>query len=177
MIAIPGKNHAFGKYEVTQAEWESVMGNNPSSFKGASLPVENVSWNDAQEYILKLNKSSGQQYHLPTEAEWEDACHGGNKTVFCGGEDVNAVAWYEGNSDKQTHPAGLKQPNAYGLHDMSGNVCEWMEDCWEGNCERRVRRGGSWDNPKQVVTANQRFGEDVSLRSSSIGFRLARKLP
>ena len=182
MIAIPGKNYEMGKYEVTQAQWEAVMGNNPSYFKGANLPVEKVSWNDIQEYLAKLNQKTGKNYRLPTEAEWEIACYGGSQTEYCGGNDIDTVAWHGsffgcGNSGCETHPVGQKQANGYGLYDMSGNVCEWMENCWEGNCTRRVFRGGYWGYSMQHGRAADRGGYNLSLRDINIGFRLARTLP
>ena len=176
MVEIPGKNYALGKYEVTQAEWETVMGNNPSNFKGANLPVEQVSWNDVQDYIKRLNQKTGKSYRLPTEAEWAYACYGGSQTEYCGSNDVNAVAWYGGNSGNQTHAVGQKQANGYGLYDMSGNVYEWMDDCYAGKCNvGRQLRGGSWGN--DGVRAANRGGDGTAIRSQFIGFRLVRALP
>ncbi len=177
MIAIPGKNYEMGKYEVTQAEWEAVMGNKPSKFKGANLPVEQVSWNDIQEYLAKLNQKTGKQYRLPTEAEWIYACYGGSQTEYCGSNDINAVAWHDGNSGNQTHPAGQKQANGYGLYDMSGNAWEWMEDCREGDCSLRMLRGGSWVNDLKFVRAMSRSWDFTTGRNNNFGFRLARTLP
>ena len=183
MIAIPGRNYEMGKYEVTQAEWEAVMGSNPSHFKGANLPVEQVSWNDVQEYLTKLNQKTGRQYRLPTEAEWEYACYGGSRTDYCGSNDIDAVAWYEGNSggglfsSGYTHPVGQLQANGYGLYDMSGNIWEWTSDCWEGNCTNRVLRGGSWYFIPFYVRAAYRLRHDTSFRDYFFGFRLARTLP
>ena len=177
MVAIPGKDYAIGKYEVTQAQWQAVMGNNPSKFRGSDRPVEQVSWNDVQEYIRMLNQKTGKQYRLPKEAEWEVACQGGTQTEYCGGNNINAVAWYDGNSGEQTHPVGQKQANGYGLYDMSGNVWEWMDDCWEGDCARRVCRGGSWSSGPQIVRAAYRVRDVTSIRGIIDGFRLARTLP
>ena len=177
MVAIPGKNYEIGKYEVTQAEWEAVMGSNPSYFKGANLPVEQVSWDDVQEYLTKLNQKTGKQYRLPTEAEWEYVCYGGSQTEYCGSNDINAVAWHKENSGNQTHLAGQKQANGYGLYDISCNVWEWMEECWEGNCALRVLRGGSWFNRPQNARAANRDRYVTTVRDSTIGFRLARTLP
>jgi len=150
------------KYEVTQELWEEVMGNNPSEFtEGENLPVENVSWDDAQEFIRKLNSITGKKYRLPTEAEWEFAARGGNNSKgykYSGSDDINQVAWYDDNSGNRTYPVGQKAPNELGIYDMSGNVWEWCSD-WYGdypsgavtnptgpvNGSNRVFRGGSWD--------------------------------
>jgi formylglycine-generating enzyme required for sulfatase activity len=179
MLPVPGKNYEIGKYEVTQAEWRSVMGLNPSKFKdcGDTCPVEKVSWDDVQIYLQRLNAKTGKQYRLPSEAEWEYACYGGNQSEYCGGNDVDAVAWAESRGNELTHPVGQKKANGYGLYDMSGNVMEWTTDCWEGNCAQRVFRGGSWFNdPRDVrVTYRIRFG--TAIRNSSGGFRLVRTLP
>src|SRR5437667_5221339 len=114
----------MGKYEVTQAQWESVMERNPSRFRGADRPVEQVSWNDVQQFLQKLNaRGDGYRYRLPAEAEWEYAARAGTSGPYAG--NLDAMAWYEQNSGKQTHPVGQKQPNAWGLYDMHGNVWEW----------------------------------------------------
>ena len=124
MIAIPGKNYEMSKYEVTQGQWQAIMGSNPSYFKscGENCPVDQVSWNDIQEFLQKLNAKTGKQYRLPSEAEWEYACYGGSQTEYCGGNDLNSVAWNRDNSNKTTHPVGQKQANGFGLYDMSGNA-------------------------------------------------------
>jgi formylglycine-generating enzyme required for sulfatase activity/phage host-nuclease inhibitor protein Gam len=179
MVKIPA-THPFylAKTEVTQAQWRAMMGSNPSNFSGCdNCPVEQVSWDDIQTYLQKLNAKTGKQYRLPNEAEWEYACYGGNKTEYCGGNDADSVAWYDGNSGNKTHPVGQKQANGYGLYDMSGNVWEWMSDCYEGNCGRRVLRGGSWFNYAQRSRAAFRDDFTPAKRYSSYGFRLARTLP
>ncbi len=177
MIAVPGRNYALGKSEVTQAEWGALMGSNPSNFKGANLPVEQVSWDDAQDYIKRLNQKTGKNYRLPTEAEWAYACYGGNQTEYCGSNDINAVAWYGDNSGNQTHAVGQKQANGYGLYDMSGNVYEWMDDCYAGKCNiGRQLRGGSWANNPESARAAKRVGDGTGIRNKFIGFRLARTL-
>ena len=119
------------KYEVTQEEWKAVMGNNPSKFKGNKRPVENVSWVDCQEFIRKLNAMTGQNFRLPTGAEWFFAARGGKKSAnykYSGSNNVNHVAWYSDNSKRETHPVGTKRPNELGIYDMSGNVKEWCQD-------------------------------------------------
>lgn len=179
MVRIPGKNYEIGKYEVTQAEWRAVMGNNPSKFAhcGDDCPVEKVSWDDTQEYIRKLNARTGSQFRLPTEAEWEFACYGGIRSEYCGGNDVDKVAWTDEKGNERTHPVGQKQANGYGLYDMSGNVMEWTNDCPEGNCSRRVFRGGSWINDPRDARVSYRIMFITSIRNGSGGFRLARTIP
>ncbi len=179
MVQIPGKNYEIGKYEVTQAEWFSVMGNNPSKFKdcGDTCPVEKVSWDDTQDFLQKLNAKTGKQYRLPTEAEWAYACYGGSQSEYCGGNDVDAVAWTNSKGNEQTHPVGQKQANGYGLYDMSGNVMEWTNDCREGNCAQRVFRGGSWLNEPRGVRVSYRIMFNTTIRNGSGGFRLARTIP
>ena len=181
----------IGKYEVTQKEWEEVMGSNPSGFSncGDNCPVENVSWNDIQEFIRKLNVKTGKKYRLPTEAEWEYAARGGNQSKgykYSSSNNLDAVAWYTSNSGNKTHSVGTKQPNELGIYDMSGNVWEWVSD-WYGNYSstaasnpkgpisgsHHVNRGGSWSyNAKGCRVAN-RDGDGPDRRSNSVGFRLA----
>src|SRR5262249_4981511 len=121
------KSFEMGKYEVTQEQWQAVMSNNPSHFKGANLPVDTVSWNDAQEYIKRLNaQNDGYTYRLPTEAEWEYACRAGRMGDYT--ESLDEMAWYERNSANETHPVGQKKANGWGLYDMQGNVSEWCQD-------------------------------------------------
>ena len=179
MLRIPGKNYEIGKYEVTQAEWISVMGNNPSKFKscGDTCPVEKVSWDDVQIYIQRLNEKTGKQFRLPTEAEWEYACYGGIQSEFCGGGEADTVAWTDSKGNEQTHPVGQKKANGYVLYDMSGNVMEWTNDCLEGNCAQRVFRGGSWINDTRDARASHRISFGTAIRNSSGGFRLIRTIP
>ncbi len=128
------------------------MDNNPSHFTscGDSCLVEQVSWDDIQAFLQKLNAETGRQYRLPTEAEWEYACYGGSKTEYCGSDSIDSVAWYGnngqagGNSSQATHPAGQKQVNGFGLYDMSGNVWQWMENKYDNEHDSRALRGGSW---------------------------------
>ena len=150
----------IGKCEVTQELWEAVMGSNPSHFKGAQNPVENVSWNDCQEFVSRLNSLTGRTFRLPTEAEWEYAARGGKKSShykYSGSGNIDDVAWYDDNSGSSTHPVGTKSPNELGIYDMSGNVYEWCSDWYGGysagaqtnpqgpsSGSRRVLRGGSW---------------------------------
>mgnify|MGYP001804168081 CR=1 FL=1 len=125
----------IGKYEVTQAQWRRIMGNSPSSFNNCDdCPIESVSWNDIQRFLKKLRKQTGQKYRLPTEAEWEYAARGGNKSkgfTYAGSNALADVAWYDSNSGNKTQPVGQKAPNELGIYDMSGNVWEWCTD-WYG---------------------------------------------
>ena len=210
MVPIPGRDYRMGKYEVTQAQWEAVMGENPSYFKGADHPVENVSWDDCQAFLEKLNahpaaRASGLVFRLPTEEEWETACRAGSTNDFCrladGTEITEAtlgrVAWYDDNastrprwlarflafaerlvdrvhevdwSETVTHkPVGRKEPNAWGLHDLHGNVWEWTETA---DGESRVSRGGSWDGSARRCGSSCRRGDSPSYRYFTLGFRL-----
>jgi formylglycine-generating enzyme required for sulfatase activity len=155
-------NYYVGKYEVTQALWQAVMGSNPSNFKGDALPVEQVSWNDCQDFISKLNAMTGKRFRLPTEAEWEYAARGGKKSrgyQYSGSNTLDDVAWYGDNSGSKTHAVGTKQPNELGIYDMTGNVWEWCQDSSGSYSSSpqtnpigavsgagRVYRGGSWGN-------------------------------
>jgi len=181
MVRIPGKNYELGKTEVTQGQWEAIMGSNPSRSTncGDNCPVESVSWDDIQTYLQKLNARTGRQYRLPTEAEWEYACYGGSKTEYCGGVNIDSVAWYNFNEKRNnaTDPVGRMQANGYGLYDMSGNVWEWMENCYDSSCVGRAVRGGSWVSNPQLAHAVNRINFGAASRSSFIGFRLARTLP
>ena len=181
----------MGKYEVTQGQWEKVMGDNPSKFKkGSSYPVEQVSWNDCQKFIDRLNGKSGGQYKfgLPTEAQWEFACRSGGKPEkYAGGGDVNRVAWYDKNSGNSTHEVGTKEANGLGIYDMSGNVWEWCED-WYGKYTSdaqknptgpaggslRVIRGGSWYYFAGGVRCGVRGDGRPDDRGNFLGFRLLR---
>ena len=182
---------SIGKYEVTQEEWEAVMGKNPSEFKGAKRPVENVSWDDCQEFIRKLNQLTGKQFRLPTEAEWEFAARGGNRSsgfIYSGSDNLGSVAWYSDNSNSETHPVGQKQANELGLYDMSGNVYEWCQD-WYGDYSSssqtnpkgpssgsdRVNRGGSWgdDAGGCLCRVSSRICCAPDFRFYFLGLRLA----
>ena len=178
----------IGRYEVTQAEWEEIMGNNPSNFKGKNLPVEKVSWDDCQLFITRLNAITGMRFRLPTEAEWEYAARGGDKShnyIYAGSNDVNSVAWYESNNERKTHPVGMKYPNELGLYDMSGNVFEWCSD-WAGwyssesqtnpkgksTGTDRIVRGGSWYNSIEDCRVFARNNYLPTRQLSTVGFRL-----
>lgn len=174
MIPIPDKDFEIGRTEVTQEQWQAVMGKNPSRYKGDNLPVDTVSWNDVQLYLSKLNEKTGKQYRLPTEAEWTLACYGGKKTEYCGSDNIDAVAWYDDNSGGRPHPVAAKKANAYGLYDMTGNVREWVRD---GDKYRRVLMGGAWFSPVEYLRANNRRKYEQSYRDYDSGFRLARTLP
>ena len=177
----------MGKYEVTQAQYQAVMGSNPSNFKncGGDCPVEQVSFNDVQYYINKLNQQTGKHFRLPTEAEWEYACRGGKQQTYCGSDTVDDVAWYGDNSGNTTHTVGKKQGNGFGLYDLSGNVWEWTcsadAESYNGNeksCANdytaiRVIRGGAWlYNPDSLRSAYRLRFYPV-YRNYDLGFRLA----
>lgn len=189
----------LGKYEVTQAQWEKVMKDNPSEFKkcGKDCPVDNVNWHMVQEYIKKLNVISGKNYRLPTEAEWEYAARSGGKDEKWPGTNdatkVGQFAWYEQNSERMTHRIGLKKPNGLGLFDMSGNVREWCQDWYDmtyyakspknnppGGREieraeeygRRVQRGGDFENSAAETRTVYRNANTPGLQLFLYGFRL-----
>lgn len=179
----------IGKTEVTQALWQAVMGSNPSYFEGDGLPVEQVSWDDCQKFIRKLNSLTGQNFRLPTEAEWEFACRGGNNSrgyKYSGSNYIDNVAWYDGNSGDKTHPVATKSPNELGIYDMSGNVWEWCAD-WYGDYSsgrqtnpkgpydgsRRVDRGGSWLINARYCRSSFRFNFIPAYRIDYLGLRLA----
>ena len=180
-------NYYIGKYEVTQALWQAVMGSNPSNFKGDDLPVE-VSWNDCQDFISKLNAMTGKRFRLPSEAEWEYAARGGKKSrgyQYSGSNTIGDVAWYEGNSGSKTHAVGTKQPNELGIYDMTGNVYEWCQDWYgsyssspqtnpigavSGSC--RVYRGGCWVSSARNCRTSYRGRRTPDFRYGFLGLRL-----
>jgi len=188
----------MGRYEVTQEEWYKIMGSNPSAFKSEKVggnsrrhPVEQISWDDAQEFIRKLNQKEGtQKYRLPTEAEWEYAARAGSTGKYCFGDSegqLGQYAWYESNSGDKTHPVGQKQPNAWGLYDMHGNVLEWVQD-WYGKTyyadspsadprgpssgSYRVLRGGKWGDNARNCRSASRYNITPSDWRNNLGFRL-----
>jgi formylglycine-generating enzyme required for sulfatase activity len=189
------QSFAIGRYEVTQEQWYTVMGSNPSKNKGRSLPVDTVSWDDIQHFIGKLNQKTGQKYRLPSESEWEYAVRAGTATEWSFGNDESKLgnyAWYSYNSGNKTQIVGQKLPNAFGLYDMQGNVWEWTQDCWHENylgaptdgsawtapciANRHVLRGGGWSTNPSFSRAAKRIKGDADGRSNDDGFRLARDL-
>lgn len=178
----------IGQTEVTQALWKAVMGSNPSEFKGDSRPVENVSWNDCQTFISRLNAKTGKNFRLPTEAEWEYAARGGHSggSKYAGSDNINNVAWYYDNSGDETHNVATKSPNSLGIYDMSGNVYEWCQD-WYGDYisssqtnpkgpssgVSRVNRGGSWHLLAGHCRVSNRNYLTPSCGYFSLGLRLA----
>lgn len=186
-------NFYMGEAEVTQAEWQDIMGNNPAFFKDCgACPVENVSWNDVQEYIKRLNQKTGRNYRLPTEAEWEYAARSrGMKEKWAGTSmesEIGEYAWHGANSEKKTHPVKQKKPNSIGLYDMSGNVYEWVSDWYDAYYYKttpknnpagpssgsdHALRGGSWlDSPRRLSLAGRNYHYPV-YRDNRFGFRLA----
>ena len=188
----------LGRTEVTQGQWMAVMGSNPSYFKqcGADCPVENISWNEAQEFARKLSAKTGKSYRLPSESEWEYAARAGSSSKWSFGDDesqLGAHAWFNANSGSNTNPVAQKRPNAFGLYDMHGNAWEWVQDTYHenypgapsdgsawvsgGDQARRVRRGGAWFNvPRYLRSANRnRVAPDVR-NDGSTSLRIARTL-
>ena len=190
----------LGRYEVTQEQWQKVMGTNPSRFKGANHPVENVSWNDAQEFIARLNQREGhQRYRLPTEAEWEFAARGGTTGpwFFTDAETIKHTAlwpyaWFDPNAGGKTHPVGQKKPNPLGLYDVYGNVREWVQDRWawpyspanpsidpKGPTEsqamgtNRKNRGGCFGDAHGTCNSTINDVQEQHKRKGEIGLRLA----
>ena len=185
------RSFSMGKTEVTQGQWRAIMGSKPSEFSkcGDNCPVEKVSWDDAKQFVSRLSAKTGKTYRLPSEAEWEYACRAGGRHEYCGSNSADDVAWYLRNSGRATHSVAGRKANAWGLHDMSGNVLELTEDCanenysnaptdgsaWTvGDCSLRVARGGSWIFPPQFLRSAVRGGVTTADRDSSGGFRVAR---
>ena len=181
-------SYYIGKTEVTQELWQAVMGSNPSHFSGTNLPVEKVSWEDCQTFVTKLNELTGKNFRLPTEAEWEYAARGGNKSQgykYSGSNTIYDVAWYTSNSSSKTHPVAAKAPNELGIYDMSGNVWEWCSD-WSGSYSSssqtnptgptsgsiRVLRGGGWYGNAGGCRVSSRYYISPGSASYSIGLRL-----
>ena len=190
----------IGKYAVTQAQYQAVMGNNPSNFKGVQNPVEKVSWHDAIAFCQKLSQKTGQQVRLLTEAEWEYAAKGGNQSKgyeYAGSNNLDEVGWYYDNTGSKTHPVGQRKANELGIYDMSGNVWEWCLDVWhdrykgkpdhlknngnepwgEMNLDKNddcshLLRGGSWSNHAWHCRSACRVISNARLQRSNIGFRV-----
>ena len=178
----------IGKYEVTQKQWRDIMGTNPSDFNNCdNCPVEQVSWNDVQDFIEKLNAKTGKNYRLPTEAEWEYAARGGQSYKYAGSDNIGSVAWNEYNSGWKIHPVGQKSPNGYGLYDMSGNVWEWCSDWYDSDYyenspqynpkgassgSSRVLRGGSFGSEPADCSVASRYSNTPTNRFINFGFRL-----
>ncbi len=185
------KPFCLGIYPVTQAQWEKVMGNNPSHFKDPRRPVEMISWDECNDFIRRLNKNEGtDRYRLPSEAEWEYACRAGSTTRFCYGDGAGSLAsyaWYGENSGSETHPVGEKFANDWGFHDMYGNVWEWVADVWhenyeghpgtevprDGDSNRRVYRGGSYGRGASRMMSASRRKRPAHKRYDHVGFRIA----
>jgi len=184
------KNFKISRYPITQMQWGSVMGVSPAHFRGDSLPVEQVSWNDVQEFIKRLNAMTGKKYRLPTEAEWEYAALGGVKASdqnFSGHKFLDDVAWYKYNSGGRTQPVGQKEPNELGIYDMRGNVWEWVNDWYDNNYYRnspfanpkgpkhgreRIYRGGAFNSEEINCRISQRNSAKPDYKLINIGFRL-----
>ena len=186
---------AIGKYEITQAEYMAVMGDHQSNYPGPRRPVEGVSWTEAQDFVRRLSMKTGKQYRLPTEAEWEYAARAGTSADFLLGDnpaELDRYAWHVRNSGKQTQPVGGKEPNAFGLYAVIGNVYEWTQDCYvdhhkgaptDGaakpetpNCQRVVKGGSHYGTPRNLRPSDR--GHLVpDMYDGTLGFRVARTLP
>jgi formylglycine-generating enzyme required for sulfatase activity len=179
------RSFSIGKYEVTQSDWMAIMGSNPSHYQeNTERPVEQVSWNDVQEFLRRLNAKLTAKYRLPTEEEWEFAARGGLESKgyrYSGSENPNDVAWYENNSGNTPHAVGSLKPNELGIYDMSGNIWEWCSDFKKAypcdpmgkTFESRVLRGGTFANSADCVRTRDRNGRNPQMRLSTLGFRLA----
>lgn len=178
MVAIPGKDFEIGKYEVTQKEWVQVMGLNSSFFPGCeNCPIDNISWNDVQKFLSKLNEITNRNYRLPTEAEWFFACNGGADLLYCGDNDLATAGWAT-NEVRRTHPVGQKKENAFGIYDMTGNVAEWTQDCCREDCRSRTVRGSGWFTISDLsARADRQDCVSSHIKWNYFGFRLARSLP
>lgn len=181
----------IGATEITQAQWRSVMGSDPSYFRGDDLPVEMVSWNDAMEFCRRLSETTGNRFDLPTETEWEYACRAGSTSRYSGGDserDLLRVAWYAGEDCDSTQPVGLKAANGFGLHDMHGNVWEWCRDRYGSyvggdvvdprgptSGSYRVVRGGSWFSVAGSCRSSVRDYHSPDSRYFHLGFRVVRR--
>ena len=182
----------IGQFQVTQELYKVIMKENPSVFKGATRPVENVSWDDTHKFLKELNKLTGKEFRLPSESEWEFAARGGTKSQgykYCGSDDLKQVGWYDDNNGNETNPVGLLLPNELGIYDMSGNVFEWCEDYYHSNfidapsngkpfidkpdrAVRRVFRGGIYFFSAGYCRPAYRSGYRPDDRFSSFGFRV-----
>lgn len=184
----------LSKYPITQMEWAGTMGTNPSAHSncGITCPVENVSWNDIQEFLRKLNTRTGKKYRLPTEAEWEYAARSSGRNEEWAGtsdqEDLGSYAWFYDNANYESHPVGEKKPNGLGLYDMSGNVWQWTSDWYgeeyykksgvddpqgEPDGQTRVLRGGYWGDLARFIRVTRRIGLNPATRGAGFGFRIA----
>jgi len=180
-------NFSISKYEVTQKQWMQIMKYNPSRFRGCEdCPVEAVSWSEIQDFLNNLNKITGKNYRLPTEAEWEYAARAGQDYTYAGSDNIEQVAWYAGNSSNRPHSVGQKLPNSFGLYDMTGNVYEWCSDWYRADYSPsnlintldtgtyRVLRGGGWSDPPQYNRLSNRYYNIPYGRRNDAGFRVAR---
>jgi formylglycine-generating enzyme required for sulfatase activity len=183
MAVMSDKRFAIGRYEVAFKEYDQfaklTWGRLPpdQGWGRGDRPVSSVSWEDAVAFAKWLSKATGKNYRLPTEEEWEYAATSGGKDERWSGTsraaELSDHAWYLDNSDEKTHPVGGKRPNGFGLYDMTGNVWEWMQDCWPDDCRFRVVRGGAWNNSPEVLGLSFRLRAYPDGRNSLIGFRLA----
>jgi hypothetical protein len=169
------KGFYIGKYEITQTQWEAIMSNNPSANRNPSHPVTNVSWNDVKQFLVKLGEKTGRAYRLPTGSEWVYAANGGSNGdtyKYAGSDNIKDVAWYGRNSGHSTHKVGTKQPNSAGIYDMTGNVLEWCEDCYNHKCSKHMARGGCHLNPAIGNKIDFSFALLSDKSFTNVGFRV-----
>lgn len=186
MVRVPFRTPLqIARFEVTQRQWRALMAGDPERYRSVhqgcdDCAVAHVSWEDAKQFVKRLNEKTSGGFRLPTAEEWEFACQAGANHRHCGSDDIEEIGWIRDNSGDRVHPVGLKKPNAWGLYDMSGNVFEWTSDCVEGDfqsCETAVMKGGAADGTYHCALNETRSRVVTISRAVIDGFRLARQIP